>query len=87
MPYFTLQSEADFTIDEIWDECSKSEKIKLMEFGASEGFISNSQMFNPTTHTEHEIARLLSEIWENKLHMETFDVDAIRASLKEKNIL
>ena len=87
MPYLTIDSSADFSTSEIWDECTSDEKMRFVEYATEEGFINRSEKYNPSSYTEQEIARLLVDIWENKHHMQISDLDEIRASLREKNIL
>lgn len=93
MPEFNTEAELDIDPSEYWSECSNREKEELADYAIEDGYanqkgpIEVDELFEGSTYTETELAKLLIDIWENRIHFSIAEIDALRQQLRENKKL
>ncbi len=98
MPYITVEAEVDYDTSDFWWECSSKEKQELADLAIEEGLASPSRgkastgislatKLATTSYTEEELAKLLSDMWENRTFFDVKIVDELRENLRNKKLV
>lgn len=89
MPEFTTDSEFDIDPSDYWSECSNREKNELADYAIEDGYSNKKgptevyELFEGSTYTETELAKLLVNIWESRHQFSIAEIDALRQQLRE----
>jgi hypothetical protein len=89
MPEFNTEAEIDIDPSEYWSECSTRERKELAEYAIEDGYAQENgstevdELFEGSTYTENELAKLLVNIWESRNWFSINDIDALRNQLRE----
>jgi hypothetical protein len=86
MPEFN--TDVDIDPSDYWSECSIRDKKELAEYAIEDGYaqkqpIEVGELFEGSTYTENELAKLLVNIWESRNWFSINDIDALRNQLRE----
>ena len=93
MPEFYKEADLDIDPSEYWSECSNREKEELADYAIEDGYakekgpIEVDELFEGSSYTENELAKLLIDIWENRIHFSIAEIDALRQQLRENRKL
>jgi len=94
MPYLSVEAEVDYDPSDFWCECSSIEKEELVDLAIEEGLASPAKGSGnvgisvvTTSYTEEELAKLLSDLWENRAFIDIKIVDELRENLRNKNLV
>jgi hypothetical protein len=89
MPEFYTEAELDIDPSEYWSECSNTEKKELAGYAIEDGYakekgpIEVEELFEGSTYTENELAKLLVDIWESRTWFSIKEIDELRQQLRE----
>lgn len=89
MPEFYTEADLDIDPSEYWSECSNREREELADYAIEDGYankkgpIEVDELFEGSTYTETELAKLLVDIWESRIHFSIKEIDELRQQLRE----
>ena len=87
MPEFN--TEVDIDPSDYWSECSTRDKKELAAYVIEDGYAKENgptevaELFEGSTYTENELAKLLVDIWESRTWFSIKEIDELRQQLRE----